>query len=157
MGGPEGGEEHAVEVGLAEVAVLAADGLAVGGGGSNGGEGGAAFGESAGSGAELEGEGFVKPDAGTQGEASEFVDPMGGNGLDAGLLLEGPLQGLDGGEAAVGGGLHGFGELKSNEVAEAPAMLEAEVVRGAGEFGEGEVDGKGSGGFLWLEEYAVGC
>lgn len=37
-GGPEGGEEHAVEVGLAEIAVLAADGLAIGGGRAHRGE-----------------------------------------------------------------------------------------------------------------------
>ena len=36
VGGPARGEEHVVVVGLAQVAVLAADGLAVGGGGSNG-------------------------------------------------------------------------------------------------------------------------
>ena len=38
LGWPEHGDEHAVEVGLAEVAVLAGDGLAVGGGVANGGE-----------------------------------------------------------------------------------------------------------------------
>jgi len=37
--------------------------------------------------------------------------------------------------------LHGFGELEADEVAKALAVLEAEVVGGAGEFGEGEVDG----------------
>ena len=114
-----------------------------------GGEGGAAFGKSSGSGAELESEGFVEPDTGALGEAVEFVDPMGGDGLDSGLLLEGPFKGLDGGEAAVGGALHGFGELETNEVAEALAVLEAEVVRGAGEFGEGEVDGWESCWVVW--------
>ena len=68
-GGPERGEEHAVEVGLAEVAVLAGDGLTIAGCRANGGEGGAAFGESAGAGAELEGEGFVERDACAVGEA----------------------------------------------------------------------------------------
>ena len=42
MAGPwvglQHGDEHAVEVGLAKVAVLAGDGLAVGGGGTNSGE-----------------------------------------------------------------------------------------------------------------------
>ena len=33
------------------------------------------------------------------------------------------------GEAAVGGALHGFGELEADEVAEALAVLEAEVSR----------------------------
>ena len=75
------------------------------------------------------------------GEAVELVDPMRGDGFDAGLLLAGPLKGGRGGEAAVGGALHGFGELEANKVAEALAVLEAEVVGGAGEFGEGEVDG----------------
>ena len=74
---------------------------------------------------------------------------MGGDGLDAGLLLEGPLKGLGGGETAVGGGLHGFGELEADEIAEALAVLEAEVVRGAGEFGEGEVDGSQGVWMVW--------
>ena len=56
------------------------------------------------------------------------------------------FKSLRGGEAAVGGGLHGFGELEADEVAEALAVLEAEVVRGAGEFGEGKVDGNDSQG-----------
>ena len=38
VGGPESSQKHAVEVGLAEVAVLAADGLAVDGCRTNGGE-----------------------------------------------------------------------------------------------------------------------
>jgi len=104
-----------VEVGLAEVAVLAADGLAIGGGGSDGGEGGAAFGESSGAGAELEGEGFVEVDSGAVGEALELVDPVRGDGFDGGLLLAGPLERSGGGEAAIGGALHGFGELEADE------------------------------------------
>lgn len=144
--GPEGGEEHAVEVGLAEVAVLAGDGLAVGGCGSNGGEGGAAFGQTASSRAKLEGEGFDKPKAGAVGEALKLIHPVGGDRLDGGLLLEGPLKGLRGGETAVGGGLHGLGELQTNEVAEALAVLKAKVVRGSREFREGKVDGNDSRG-----------
>ena len=62
------------------------------------------------------------------GEALKLVDPVGTNGLDGGLLPAGPFKGGRGGEAAVGGALHGFGELESNEVAEALAVLEAEVV-----------------------------
>ena len=38
LGWPEHGDEHAVEVGLAEVSVLAGDGMAGGGGVANGGE-----------------------------------------------------------------------------------------------------------------------
>ena len=38
LGGPQQGNEHAVEVRLAKVAVLTGDGLAVGGGGADGGE-----------------------------------------------------------------------------------------------------------------------
>ena len=129
LGWPEHGDEHAVEVRLAQVAILAGDGLAVGGGGANGGEGGAAFGESAGSGSKLEGEGLIRPDAGALGEAFQLVDPVGGDGLDAGALPAGPFQGGLCGEAAVGGALHGFGELEADEVAEALAVLEAEVSR----------------------------
>ena len=44
------------------------------------------------------------------------------------------------GDATVGGALHGFGDLEADEVAEALAVLEAEVVRSSGEFGEGEGD-----------------
>ena len=54
---------------------------------------------------------------------------MGGDGLDAGALLAGPFQGGLCGEAAVGGALHGFGELEADEVAKALAVLEAEVSR----------------------------
>ena len=75
------------------------------------------------------------------GEALKLVDPVGTNGLDGGFLPAGPFKGGRGSEAAVGGALHGFGELEANKVAEALAVLEAEVVGGAGEFGEGEVDG----------------
>ena len=127
--GPQHGDEHAVEVGLAQIAVLAGDGLSVCGGVAYGGEGGAAFGESAGAGSKLEGEGFIRPDAGALGEALDFVDPVGGDGLDAGALLAGPLKGGLCGEAAVGGALHGFGELEADEVAEALAVLETEVSR----------------------------
>ena len=100
-----------------------------GGGGANGGEGGAAFGESAGAGSKLEGEGLIRPDAGALGEAFQLVDPVGGDGLDAGALPAGPFQGGLCGEAAVGGALHGFGELEADEVAKALAVLEAEVSR----------------------------
>ena len=129
LGWPEHGDEHAVEVRLAQVAILAGDGLAVGGGVAYGGEGGTAFGKSAGSGSKLEGEGFVGPDAGALGEALELVDPVGGDGLDAGALLPGPIKGGLCGEAAVGGALHGFGELETDEVAKALAVLETEVSR----------------------------
>ena len=60
---------------------------------------------------------------------SELVDPVGGDGLDAGALPAGPLQGLFSRKAAVGGALHGFGELEADEVTKALAVLEAEVSR----------------------------
>lgn len=151
-GGPERGEEHAVEVGLAQVAVLAGDCLAVGGCGSNGGEGGAAFGQATGSGAELEGEGFAEPNAGAAGEAANLVDPVRGDGFNAGLPFQGPFKGLGGGETAVGGGLHGLGELQTNEVAEALPVLKAKVVRGSREFREGKVDGYISQGFQFRQD-----
>ena len=104
----------------------------------------------------MKSEGFVKPNAGAVGEALEFVDPVGGDGLNQGLLFERPLKGFGGGEAAVSGALHGFGELEADEVAEALAVLEAEVVGGAGELGEGEVDGNDFQGFLcWKDTWLL--
>ena len=96
----------------------------------------------------MEGEGLVRPDAGALGKALKLVDPVGGDGLDSGALLAGPVEGLFSRKAAVGGALHGFGELEADEVAEALAVLEAELVGGAGEFGEGEVDGWRAWGVL---------
>ena len=73
--------------------------------------------------------GLVRPDAGALGEALELVDPVGGDGFNGGLVLAGPVKCSGGGKAAVGGALHGFGELEADEVAEALAVLEAEVSR----------------------------
>lgn len=90
-------------------------------------------------------------DAGALGETLELVYPMGANSFDGGLLLAGPLECSGGGEATVSGALHGLGELEADEVAEVLAVLEAEVVRGTGEFGEGEVDGEWGCGW-WRED-----
>ena len=104
----------------------------------------------------MEGEGFVWANAGALGEPLKFVHPVGGDGLDAGALLARPFKGGRGGQSTISSALHGFGELKADEVAEALAVLEAELAGGTGEFGEGEVDGRRACGVLWGKDTRLG-
>ncbi len=113
-----------MEVGRTQVTVLPSNGLAIDGCRTNGAERGAAFGESADSGVAPYCEGFVELNAGAADEALEFVAPVGDDGFNAGWLLTSPFKGSRGGEAAVGSTLHGFGELKSDDVARALVVLE---------------------------------